>query len=38
MSEKPIKLFATPLERFPQQEDADSLRAALEKVVDQIPK
>jgi hypothetical protein len=37
MSEEPIKLFATRAEGYPQPDDGDTARAALEKVIDQFP-
>lgn len=36
MSEEPIKLFATRAEGYPQPDDGDTARAALEKVIDQF--
>ena len=37
MVEDPIKLFATRAERFPQPDDGDTLRAAIEKGIEQVP-
>jgi len=37
MPDDPIKLFATRAEKFPQSNDSDATRAALEKIVEQIP-
>lgn len=37
MTEDPIKLFATRAERLPQPDDGDTLRAAIEKGIEQVP-
>jgi hypothetical protein len=37
MVEDPIKLFATRSERLPQPDDGDTLRAAIEKGIEQVP-
>ncbi len=37
MAEDPIKLFATRAQRLPQPDDADNVRSALEKIVEQVP-
>jgi hypothetical protein len=37
MAEDPLKLFARRSERFPQPDDADVLRSAVEKGIEQIP-
>lgn len=37
MAEEPTKLFATHADRYPQPDDADKARTALEKIVEQVP-
>jgi hypothetical protein len=37
MTEDPIKLFATRSERIPQSDDAQTLREAIEKGIEQVP-
>lgn len=37
MAEEPIKLFATRAERYPQLDDTDKARSAIEKITDQVP-
>jgi hypothetical protein len=37
MAEDPIKLFATRSERFPQPDDVQTLREAIEKGIEQVP-
>lgn len=37
MAEEPTKLFATHADRFPQPDDTDKARTAIEKIVEQVP-
>jgi hypothetical protein len=37
MAEDPIKLFTSRSERFPQSDDAQTLREAIEKGIEQVP-
>lgn len=37
MAEDPIKLFSTRAERYPQSDAGDSIRAGLEKTINQVP-